>query len=765
MSVAPYILLYLAAAVLAAALAIYGWQRRRYRGAKSFGFLMAAVAFWSAAHALSVAGPTFEGTLFWSQVQYGGIVLVGPLWVLFALVYAGRWSWATPARQLALLIPAALAYAAVLTNSQHYLWWTSVAIDAGRPFVSLRVERGPLFWLHIAYSYGCVLTGLWLFISAMLQAPAIYQRQARLVVIGALIPIVVNMAHLLGIRIQAIDDPTPFSFVAAGLVVFYASLRYHLLDLEPIAQREVFESMPDGVVVLDRRGLVVSINDPASQLLAIRRAGWVGRSLIDLADDSPLLAEARAILAPPYASLSRQVTYKGADGLRCVELRLRALFAGSGHHAGALLVLRDRTERMRMEQMLDRRLAELTLLNQITRAANAALQTGDLLRTIACEIARALPWDRVALGTLQPDGATLRWTIDQPPGAVPPLEGRSVTEGDFPAILRVIRAGHMLVLSAGDPLLAGTPTEAVLQRLDLRTVLVVPLANQSDPLGALLVGHCNNQPITPDEMRLFETVGTLISEAILRTRLYEEAQQANMLKSAFLASVSHELRTPLTSIIGFADMLRKGIFGPLPDSTAEPLSSMRHSSRTLLRLINDILDFSKLEAGHFSVDLHPVDLPVVVHAVLGTMQPQMHERGLALRLELDPDLPMVYANNERLEQVLTNLLSNAIKFTDDGAITVRAMGCGDHVRLSVQDTGIGIAREHQAELFQAFRQIENAHTRRFGGTGLGLAISRRLVELMGGALSLESAPGAGSTFHCDLCVAPVGVMKEKTASE
>jgi signal transduction histidine kinase len=415
--------------------------------------------------------------------------------------------------------------------------------------------------------------------------------------------------------------------------------------------------------------------------------------------------------------------------------------------------------------MLDQRLAELTLLNQITRAANAAVETDDLLRTITREIVQALPWDRVAIGTLQPDGVSLRWVIDQAPNAAPSLEGRYMTRADFPPMLDVLHASQIGVLNAADPLLTGTATEAVLQQLGLRTALVVPLHRQDEPLGVMFIGNAGTQQISADEMRLFETMGKLISEAIIRTRLYEEAQQANQLKSAFLASVSHELRTPLTSLIGFADMLRRGIFGPLPDSTNEPLAAMRHSSQTLLRLINDILDFSKMEAGHFSVDLYAVDLTAVVQNVVGTMRPQMHERGLALNMELAPDVPLVYANSARLEQVLTNLLSNAIKFTDEGTITVRVTHGGDYVRLSIQDTGIGIAPEQHGVLFQAFRQIESAYTRRFGGTGLGLAISRRLVELMGGALSMESTPGVGSTFHCDLRVAPISALKEVGASE
>jgi two-component system, sensor histidine kinase len=177
---------------------------------------------------------------------------------------------------------------------------------------------------------------------------------------------------------------------------------------------------------------------------------------------------------------------------------------------------------------------------------------------------------------------------------------------------------------------------------------------------------------------------------------------------------------------------------------------MRRNSQTLLRLINDFLDYSKIEAGHFTIERAPVDLLAVIQDVVGALEPQVQERGLDLKVELSPELPLVYAHRERLEQVLTNLLANAIKFTDRGTITVRATFDGERVRFSVIDTGIGIAPEQQHLIFREFHQIESEHTQRYPSTGLGLAISRRLMQMMGGTLEVESTPGVGSTFYGDL---------------
>jgi PAS domain S-box-containing protein len=764
MNVLPYVAIYLLPAITSAALAVYGW-RRHTAESRPFSLLMAAVAFWSLCHALSVADPTFEGTLFWAMIQYAGIVLVSPAWVLFALAYANRWRLATWRVRAALAIPAVLAFLAVQTNGWHHLWWSQVLPDTSRSFLSLMVTRGPLFWLHAAYSYGCVLFGLGLFVYTMSESRLVYRAQARLVVIGALIPFVGNLALLLGLRLSAVDDPTPFLFVASGLIMFYATRHYHLLDLAPIAQHEIFESIPDGVVVLDRRGLVAAINPAAARLLEGSVESLIGRAARELDTFSPLAAAIRPMLEEwPTEATPRSLIYTDRDGPRVVEARIRPLSEnGRGSH-GALLLLRDTTEQARMAGQLSRRLTELTLLNQIARVANAAAQTTDLLRTIRREIVRTVAWDYVVIGILQPDGASLRVVTDESPHDVPDAEGSFISAHEFGLIFDILQAGEPRVLALDEPMLHDTTTAASMRRYNLRTALVVPLTRGTAPLGVLVVGHNEAQTITPEDLRLYETVGKLIGDAITRARLYEEANEASNLKSAFLATVSHELRTPLTSIIGYADMLDSGVFGPLPTSTAEPLEHVRHNGQTLLRMINDILDFSKMEAGHFSIDLYPVDLATVIRGVAGALQPQVRERNLHLVLDLPPELPLIHANSSRLEQVLTNLVANAVKFTETGMITIRAEPRDEGVRLSVQDTGIGIASTDVRRLFQPFHQIDNQLTRRYSGTGLGLAISHRLVELMNGKMSVESAPGIGSTFSCDLRVVPVAVLAEMAVS-
>jgi signal transduction histidine kinase len=520
----------------------------------------------------------------------------------------------------------------------------------------------------------------------------------------------------------------------------------------PIALPKLLAHLPDGVVVLDQRGVVIAGNAAAVHLLATPQREWNGREFLDVIAGSPLASDLCALLAPPIAAATRHLIYERADGMRAVELRLHPLDADDPG-AGVLLVVRDRTDHSRLEQAREQRVRELSTLNRLARAANIALDTDELLRTITRELAPVLSNARMVIGLLQPDGTTLRLVVDQPPGATSTQEGPGVTEYDVTQLQRILQAGQPRILSVADPQLAGTPAQAILQHEGVRTALVAPLVSEDAPLGAMFFGHADQRAITPDEVQLFASVGELVSAAIVRSRQAEEAHETSRAKSTLLATVSHELRTPLSSIVGFIEMLEQGIYGELPEPMHEPLGRMRQSSFALLRLINDILEFSKMAAGHLTLDLESVDLAPVIRDVVAALQPQIRARGLGVTVAIAPDLPRVHANSARLTQVLTNLLANAIKFTERGSITVCAMDDGERVRFSVADTGIGIAPEQQRILFQEFRQIKNEHTRRHSGTGLGLAISQQLMQLMGGALTVESTPGAGSTFYGELQIA------------
>ncbi|MBA4370374.1 MAG: hypothetical protein C0418_02210 [Coriobacteriaceae bacterium] len=243
---------------------------------------------------------------------------------------------------------------------------------------------------------------------------------------------------------------------------------------------------------------------------------------------------------------------------------------------------------------------------------------------------------------------------------------------------------------------------------------------------------------------LEELVGDRTAELEESNRELEAATNA---KSAFLASMSHELRTPLNSIIGFSGLMLQGMAGPLTDEQRRQMEMVNHSGRQLLALIGDVLDLAKIEAGRVEVVSRPFSVPHLVGTLVETLRPTAEERGLALSVDLDAAPEQMIADRTKLEQILMNLLSNALKYTDEGDVAVTVRDCGDGTaEFEVRDTGHGVLPEDHERIFEEFRQLPALGGAKNPGTGLGLAISRRLAGLLGGAISLDSEPGRGSTF-------------------
>jgi len=277
----------------------------------------------------------------------------------------------------------------------------------------------------------------------------------------------------------------------------------------------------------------------------------------------------------------------------------------------------------------------------------------------------------------------------------------------------------------------------------MRTFIVncSPVLGAGDKAGGVL--------ISMDDVTVLQEQEVLLRESM------EIAEQANLAKSTFLSTMSHEIRTPMTAILGFTDVLRRGLQQSEVDRQRY-LETISNSGHHLLELINDVLDLSKVESGAMEVETMDCDWASIINEVVQTLRVKAVEKGISLDLEIATDIPQTITSDpSRLRQIITNLVGNAIKFTARGGVRLQlSFECAadnlDHVHIRVVDSGIGMTPQQQATIFDAFTQADSSINRRFGGTGLGLSISRQLTIAMGGTLEVSSEAGRGSTFHVSL---------------
>ncbi len=300
-----------------------------------------------------------------------------------------------------------------------------------------------------------------------------------------------------------------------------------------------------------------------------------------------------------------------------------------------------------------------------------------------------------------------------------------------------------------------------------RSVLIVPLVGPERILGALVLQRRATGEFPPETVRLMQTLASQSVLAIQNARLFREIADkseqlalASQHKSQFLANMSHELRTPLNAILGYAELLVDGIYGQLPERPRGVLERIQNNGTHLLALINDVLDLAKIEAGQLTLTLEDYSLPEAVRSVVIATEPLASSKGLKFTAAIADDLPTAHGDARRMSQVLMNLVGNAIKFTDQGEVEIRATTEKGQFVLTVRDTGPGIADADQERIFGEFQQIDNSNTRKKGGTGLGLAISKRMVEMQGGTISVDSVLGKGSTFRVVLPVHVDEMMEE-----
>jgi signal transduction histidine kinase len=412
---------------------------------------------------------------------------------------------------------------------------------------------------------------------------------------------------------------------------------------------------------------------------------------------------------------------------------------------------------------------ELKTLSEVGQAVSSTLDLKTVLTTI---IARAVELSGADSGTIfRYRKAEGEFRLDTAHGladdVVAAIRGVRIREAETVAIGRAVKERVPIEL----PDLGKAPNfplRDILYAEGFRSAMIVPLVGPDRVFGVLSIQRKTPGSFPESTVSLMQTFASQSALAIQNARLFREVEEqgrqlavASQHKSQFLANMSHELRTPLNAVLGYGELLVDGIYGELPEKARGVLERIQSNGKHLLQLINDVLDLSKIEAGQLALTLDDYAMPAVVHAVLAATESLARAKGLTLNASVAQDMPLGRGDERRLTQVLLNLVGNAIKFTDAGSVEITAKAADGVFELAVQDTGPGIAAIDQARIFEEFQQVDSTSTRQKGGSGLGLAISKRIVEMHGGRISVESALGAGSTFRI---VLPVRVEDQMEAA-
>jgi PAS domain S-box-containing protein len=543
---------------------------------------------------------------------------------------------------------------------------------------------------------------------------------------------------------------------------------------EDLARRhlaKIVDSSDDAIISKDLNGTILSWNGAAERMFGYTAAEAVGQSIRIIIPDVRQSEEdfvISAIRAGRSVRHYETVRQRKNGTFIPISLTVSPIYNDRGAIIAASKIARDITERAQLLAAAQVQTKILRTLSSVGVSVAASLDQGAIVQRVTDAATEATHAEFGAFFyniTDDRSGETYRlYTLSGVPKEAfagfpqpratavfgPTFHGEGVVRLDD--VTQDPRYGQ-------NPPHHGMPTG----HLPVRSYLAVPVKTASGGvLGGLFFGHSRPGVFTEDDEQLAIGISAWASIALENARLYASAREADRLKDEFLAVLSHELRTPLNAILGYSRLLRGGILSG--EKATQGLETLERNANSLTQIVEDVLDVSRIVSGKIRLDVQPVELPLVVHNAIATVQPAADAKAVRLQTTIDPRVGPVSGDPNRLQQVAWNLLSNAVKFTPKGGrVQIRVERVNSHIEIVVSDTGIGIPGDFLPHVFERFRQADSGLTRQTAGLGLGLSIVRHIVEMHGGSVQVASdGEGKGATFRVRL---PLMIVHETTVRE
>ena len=551
-------------------------------------------------------------------------------------------------------------------------------------------------------------------------------------------------------------------FIAQTSDIMYKGQRVGTIQL--VMSREIIKKeVISNISVIVNLTFLIIVGISITSILVTRR--YITRPLLKLQDSATAIAEGD--LEADIDISSNDEIGSLAKNLDVMRKSIKSLFGELSDSKEKLQEYSQTLEQkvqMRTEE-LARSVEELKALGEVGRTVTSTLD----LETVLSNIVRhAVQLSKTDAGTI--------YEFDEEEQVFLPRINDGMSEEIIEALRKSgLRAGDKTVI--GQAAMKRGPDQVpdlskvsnyplpYIQEAGFRALLAVPLLRKDQLIGGLVVRRKTPGEFPEPTVDLLQAFAAQSALAIHNARLFHEIEQkgkelkiANKHKSEFLANMSHELRTPLNAILGYTELIIDNIYGDVSEKILEVLERMGQNGRHLLSLINDVLDLSKIEAGQLSLSLGDYSMGDVAQTVFTSVEALAEEKKIALKTIYDPDLPIGKGDEQRIAQVLLNLVGNAIKFTDEGEVKLEVNAYGENFTVSVSDTGPGLSETDKEKIFEEFQQADRSSTREKGGTGLGLSIAKRIVEMHGGRIWVESTLGKGSTFYFTI---PVRVNKQR----